>query len=151
MEGKYLIFYSDKRKFLLDFEDIKIIIPAKMPEPIPDFPSYVMGLLTYEGAPVPIINLRTRFGYEPKEITDRDCIIITAGEKSVGLLCDKIDGFAEFEKDKILPPPDLNEEASARFLKGEFLLDSTPCYVLSPELIIKPEDEKTVLNIGNNL
>lgn len=151
MEGKYLIFYSDNRKFLLDFEDIKIIIPARELEPIPDFPDYVTGLLTYEGVPVPVINLRTRFGYEQKEITDRDCIIITTGEKSVGLLCDRIDGFAELDKDKILPPPDLNEEASARFLKGEFLLGSTPCYVLSPELIIKPEDEKTVLGSGKKL
>ena len=151
MDEKYLIFYSDEHRFCLRFEDVKIIIAAVQPTPIPDFPDYVMGTVTHYGEAVPVINLRTRFNYTPKKLSDRDCIIITDGEKKVGLLCDRIEGFIEVSDSAVMPPPDLSEEASARFLKGEFLAaDKSPCYILSPELIIKPEDEKAVLSNGSD-
>lgn len=145
METKHLVFTTDNRTFALNFSDIKVIVPATEPKKIPDFPDYVSGTITNDGVVVPVINLRKRFGYEDKQISDRDCIIITEGEKSVGLLCDSISGFKELSSDKILPPPNINEEASAKFLCGEFLLDDNlPCYILSPLLILKSGDERKI-------
>lgn len=84
--SRYLIFTSAGRSFSLPFEDIKIIIAAQTPTPVPDFPDYMPGTVVNEGEVVPVIDLRRRFHYEPKEISDRDCIIITMGEEvSVGL------------------------------------------------------------------
>ena len=92
--SRYLIFASAGRSFSLPFEEIKIIIAAQTPTPVPDFPDYVPGTVVNEGEVVPVIDLRRRFHYESKEISDRDCIIITMGEEvSVGLLCDSVTGF----------------------------------------------------------
>lgn len=148
MNGKYLIFYVDEHRFSLRFEDVKVIIAAEKPSPIPDFPDYVQGLVTTAyGDTVPVIDLRKRFNYTDKAFSDRDCIIVTAGEKKVGLLCDRIEEFIEVDDEKISPPPDLNEEANARFIKGEFLMaDKSTCYILTPELVIRPEDEQKVLD-----
>ena len=41
--SRYLIFTSAGRSFSLPFEDIKIIIAAQTPTPVPDFPDYVPG------------------------------------------------------------------------------------------------------------
>lgn len=145
MENKYLVFTTDNRTFSMNFSDIEIIVPATQPKKIPDFPDYVAGTVTNGEKIVPVINLRKRFGYADKEISDRDCIIVTTGEKSVGLLCDSISGFREMNAEKILPPPNINKEASAEFLVGEFLLeDNSPCYVLSPLLVIKERDREKI-------
>ena len=125
--SRYLIFTSAGRSFSLPFEDIKIIIAAQTPTPVPDFPDYVH--------------------YEPKEISDRDCIIITMGEEvSVGLLCDNVAGFTDIPEDKLCKAPNVNEEACADFLKGEFLLEGKPCYVLDSEKVIKLSDREKVAN-----
>ena len=100
--SRYLIFTSAGRSFSLPFEDIKIIIAAQTPTPVPDFPDYVPGTVVNEGEVVPVIDLRRRFHYESKEISDRDCIIITMGEEvSVGLLCDSVTGFTDIPEDKL--------------------------------------------------
>mgnify|MGYP003195745018 FL=1 len=142
--SRYLIFTSAGRSFSLPFEDIKIIIAAQT---VPDFPDYVPGTVVNEGEVVPVIDLRRRFHYEPKEISDRDCIIITMGEEvSVGLLCDNVAGFTDIPEDKLCKAPNVNEEACADFLKGEFLLEGKPCYVLDSEKVIKLSDREKVAN-----
>jgi hypothetical protein len=45
--SRYLIFTSAGRSFSLPFEDIKIIIAAQTPTPVPDFPDYVPGIKFY--------------------------------------------------------------------------------------------------------
>ena len=145
--SRYLIFTSAGRNFSLPFGDIKIIIAAQAPTPVPDFPDYVPGTVVNEGEVVPVIDLRRRFHYEPKAISDRDCIIITMGEEvSVGLLCDSVTGFTDIPEDTLCKAPNVNDEACADFLKGEFLLEGTPCYVLDSEKVIKLSDRSTVIN-----
>lgn len=143
-ENKYLIFYADGRAFSMCFSDVRLIIAAVQPSKIPDFPDYAEGTVVNGDRIVTVINLRKRFGYETKEISDRDCIIICTGEKNIGLLCDSISGFREIAQEDIQPPPDINSQANARFISGEFLLDGEPCYIITPELIVKEEDENSV-------
>ena len=107
--SRYLIFTSAGRSFSLPFEDIKIIIAAQTPTPVPDFP--------------------------------------TMGEEvSVGLLCDSVTGFTDIPEDKLCKAPNVNEEACADFLKGEFLLEGKPCYVLDSEKVINLSDREKVAN-----
>ena len=101
--SRYLIFTSAGRSFSLPFEDIKIIIAAQTPTPVPDFPDYVPGTVVNEGEVVPVI-------------------------------------------DKLCKAPNVNEEACADFLKGEFLLEDKPCYVLDSEKVIKLSDREKVAN-----
>lgn len=145
-DNKYLIFYADGKSFAMSFSDVKLIIAAVQPKKIPDFPDYAEGTVVSDGRIVTVINLRKRFGYEAKELSDRDCIIICTGEKSIGILCDSISGFREIASEEIQPPPDINSQANARFISGEFLLDGEPCYIITPELIVREEDENAVLH-----
>lgn len=140
-DNKYLIFSADGRSFSISFSDVQIIIPACEPQKIPDFPDYAPGTVVNGGKVVTVISIRRRFGYTDRKIADRDCIIVCTGEKSIGLLCDSISGFREVPPEEIQPAPDINSEANARFISGEFLLDGSPCYILKPELIIKEEDD----------
>jgi len=145
---KYLIFRVDGRSFSLPFADVKVIIAAEKPVPVPDFPEYIPGTVTNEEKVVPVIDLRKRFHYQPKEISDRDCIIITmSDERPVGLLCDGVYGFTELSPESLQPAPNINEEASASFIEGEFLMDETPCYVLSAEKVVKLNDKSVIDNL----
>lgn len=143
-DNKFLIFYADGKVFSMCFSDVKLIIAAVQPKKIPDFPDYAEGTVVNDDSIITVINLRKRFGYEAKEISDRDCIIICTGEKNIGLLCDSISGFREISQEEILPPPDINSQANARFISGEFLLDGEPCYIISPELIVREDDENII-------
>ncbi len=139
---KYLLFEAGEREFSVAFADILQIIAAEEPSPIPDFPDYVLGTIAFDGSVIPVISLRRRFHYEDKLISDRNCIIVVLSEdKRVGLLCDSVAGFTELNDGDIKPPTALNEEASARFLRGEVLLDDRHILLLDPIKLIKLGDE----------
>lgn len=147
IDENYLVFICDEKKFALSFKNVEVIVTGKKPTEIPDFPDYVMGTIVVYENTVTVINLRRRFGYTDKDFSDRDCIIVTPGKIRLGLLCDKADGFAVIKKDKILPPPDIEDETAGRFITGEFVDSSGEIiYIISPKLVIKPEDEDKIFN-----
>lgn len=140
--SRYLTFTVADHTFALRFSDVKIILADTKPQPIPDFPEYCIGTIIYEKKVIPIIDLRKRFHYQTKPASDRDCTIITESkEKSVGLLCDSITGFSEIDENDIMPPPEINDDMSVRFLSGEINSDGNVLYIINPELIIKLRDE----------
>lgn len=140
-DNKYLIFELAGSKYALCFSDVRVIIPAVQPEPIPDFPDYIAGDIVNEGETFTVIDLRVRFGLEKIAIGERSCIVICDTVKKIGVLVDSITGFNELAEGGLTPPPDINSQVNARFINGSFLVDGLPCYVISPELVIRPDDE----------
>ncbi len=146
-DNKYLLFSVGGKQFCISFSDVLLIIAAQEARRIPDFPDYVEGTIVNEGKTVTVIDLRKRFGYEDSGNNGHECIIICDGEKSLGLHCDNIINFVEKAPDEIQPPPDVNEQVNARFISGTFLVEGEPCYVLTPELIVRPDDEEKLANL----
>lgn len=140
--NKYLIFTVDDKTFGMGFSDVRLIVPCQNASPVPDLPDYVDGTIVNDGVTVTVINLRKRFGYPRRMKTDRECIIICDSKKSLGLLCDNITGFVEKDGEDIQPPPDVNDEVNPRFISGTFLHEGKPCFIITPDLVIRPDDEE---------
>ena len=75
---------------------------------------------------------------------NRDCFIVTNNlEKQVALLVNDIYGFSEVMPEQIQPAVELNEQACARFLIGEFTDEQgRECRIIDPEKVIKLGDER---------
>ncbi len=140
---KYLIFSVDGHIYSVNFKNVKQIIPAVLPERIPDFPDYVLGTVKYENKYIPVIDLTRRFGYDSGGVRLHDCFIVTnSTEKQAALLVNEIFGFAEIPDDKVQPAVELNEQASARFLAGMFTdPEGRECRIIDPERVIRLGDE----------
>ena len=141
---KYLIFSVDGHIYSVNFKNVKQIIPAEMPERIPDFPDYVLGTVKYENKYIPVIDLTRRFGYDFGGVRLHDCFIVTnSTEKQAALLVNEIFGFSEIPDDKVQPAVELNEQASARFLAGMFTdPEGRECRIIDPERVIRLGDER---------
>lgn len=152
--NKYLIFITDGRKFSVAFEDIKSIIVADKLTPIPEFPYYFAGTCTVENKTVPVIDSRKRFGFEPCGLTDRSCIIVCFyhnGEKKseIGIVADTISVMKEIPPQDIQPCAAVSSEAYTRYLKGVFIDEGEPCYIVSVSLMVNDCDKLAVESIQN--
>ena len=141
---KYLIFSVDGHIFSVNFKFVRQIVPATEPERIPDFPDYVPGTVSFENRYIPVIDLTRRFQYDFGGVRERDCFIVTNNvEHQVALLVNDIYGFCEVSPEQIQPAFELNEQACARFLVGEFTDDEgRECRIIDPEKVIRLSDEK---------
>lgn len=76
--------------------------------PLPHFPKHVRGLLDLRGRPVPVIDLRVRYGLDPVS-TDRSCIVVVQLDLTddsavqLGLIVDGIGDIISIAHGKVVP------------------------------------------------
>jgi purine-binding chemotaxis protein CheW len=87
--------------------------------PVPNAPAFVDGIVFSRGQVVPAINLRRRFGFEavPYDLSTR-ILVVSHGDRLVGLIVDSAREFIRIPADAIQPPPDIGGSVSGQHLSG---------------------------------
>src|SRR5271163_3877298 len=79
---------------------------------VPYAPHYVLGVMNLRGVIVPVINLRARFGLEPRPFYASTVVIVvrvssSRGEKTVGIVVDGVSEVYSVAASLIKPVPEL--------------------------------------------
>lgn len=86
---------------------------------VPGAPSFVAGLVQVRGKLVPIVDLRTRFGLEPRERSlDNRVIVVKVGSRVAGLLVDSAREVMQLDESSFEPPPSLVDSQASGFVKA---------------------------------
>jgi purine-binding chemotaxis protein CheW len=87
--------------------------------PVPNAAPFVDGVVFSRGQVVPVLNLRTRFGFEkaPYDLRTRLLVVQAAG-RVAGLVVDSAREFATIDTESIRPPHDAIGALSGRYLEG---------------------------------
>src|SRR6202047_3052365 len=86
---------------------------------LPNQPDYMRGVLNLRGVMVPIIDLRCRFGQGLTDATPVHVVIVVqVGNKTVGLLADRVLDIVSVEASRIQPVPQVSRSSQANFLSG---------------------------------
>ncbi len=156
----FLVFQVSGETFAIETEQISEIVRYKGLTPVPEFPDYVSGVAAVGERTVPVINAARRFRYEDMGIHPRKCIVIAfAGpadesgvRREIGLLADNVVKIRDVQADKVLPPPEVNSEAFTRYVKGSFIRSNgTPCFIVSPELMMSEEEKDDIYSAVEKL
>lgn len=88
--------------------------------PVPGAPHYVLGIINLRGNVVTVIDTRTRFGLDPKEIDDSSRIVIIEAENKqvVGILVDSVSEVVDLRSSEMEAAPNVGTEESAQFIQG---------------------------------
>lgn len=84
--GKYLIFQLGKEEFGAGVMKIREIMKMQEITTVPQTLPFVEGVINLRGRVIPVIDLRTKFGLERQEHTERTCIIVVRTQSSEGEL-----------------------------------------------------------------
>ena len=125
LSGKYLTFALGREEYGLEILKVREIIGYMEITAVPRTPPYVRGVINLRGQVISVVDLRGKFGMEPRERTDETCIIVVetrdlaAGRKlSTGVIVDRVREVLDVPADRIEPPPDMGTSADARFILG---------------------------------
>lgn len=101
---------------------------------IPNAPPHVRGVINLRGVIVPIFDLRARFGMGLTEPTRMHVVIIvTNGQRTIGLLVDTVSDIITVEPSVIRPVPEMGLAIDAGFLDGLAALDDRMVTLVSLE------------------
>ena len=86
---------------------------------LPNSPDFIKGVINLRGNVIPVVDVRTRFGFPSAEYTDLTRIIVIETEgKQVGLLVDNVYQVVRIPETSVDPPSDLISGVSEDFIKG---------------------------------
>lgn len=121
--GKYLTFQLGEESYGLEIMKAQEIIGMMRVTKVPRMPDFVRGVINLRGRVIPVIDLRRKFGLEPKPDTDRTCIIVCqvardGQQVTVGLIVDEVSEVLDIREDQIDPAPDFGGVVDTSFLLG---------------------------------
>jgi purine-binding chemotaxis protein CheW len=86
---------------------------------VPGCAPHVAGLVQIRGRVIPVIDLRVRFGLPPVARTlDSRVIVVTEGNRQVGLLADSARQVLRIEPEAFQAPPEIIREQSRGFVNS---------------------------------
>lgn len=118
-KGRFLDFLVGNEIFGIEIKYVTEIIGIQSITEMPEMPSYVKGIINLRGRIIPLIDVRLRFGKEPKAYDDRTCVIVVGvGGFSYGLIVDSVSEVLTIPEEEIAPLPGINASSGNRFVKN---------------------------------
>jgi len=121
--GKYITFRLDNEDYGLYILSVKEIIGLIKTTKVPRTPDFVRGVINLRGKVHPVIDLRKRFGLEPKEDDDRTPIIIVEVHQDdntqfIGIVVDSVSEVINLSKEDIENTPTFGVDLETDFILG---------------------------------
>ena len=110
---------------------------------VPNSPEFVSGVINLRGKVIPIINLRKRFGFPPKE-SDRNTriIVVELGEMVVGFIVDAVSEVLRIPKNITEPPPSIIAGIGSEYITSVAKLENRLLILLDLERILLEKEKR---------
>ena len=107
------------------------------------------GVINFRGKVIPIIELRKRFGFPPKE-KDKNTriIVVELGEAVIGFIVDAVQEVIRIPKNITEPPPPIVAGIGSEYITAVAKLENRLLILLDPDRILL-EKEKQQLAMTN--
>jgi len=110
---------------------------------VPNSPEFVTGVINLRGKVIPIINLRKRFGFPPKE-DDKNTriIVVELGGMVVGFTVDAVSEVLRIPKNITEPPPSMVAGIGSEYITAVAKLENRLLILLDLERILKDKEKQ---------
>jgi purine-binding chemotaxis protein CheW len=116
---QFITFRVDGREYGVDIRCISEVKGWTETDSLPGMPYDTRGVLNLRGVVVPIYDIRARFGGGATEVDKTNVIIIvTIGERQVGMLADGVSDIITLSGGEVMPVPDVGDPLPQQVMAG---------------------------------
>ncbi len=117
--GKFLTFYLAEEEYGVEILKVQEIIGLLPVTSVPRTPHFIRGVINLRGKVIPIVDLRLKFGMEPKESTAETCIIVVHVQGiEMGIIVDKVSEVMNISAKDIDPAPSFGSDVKTDYILG---------------------------------
>ncbi len=137
---QFVTFTLNNEEYAVDILSVQEINRITEITQVPNSEDYVEGVVNLRGKVIPIINLRTKFGFEEKPKDDSSRIIIMEiNNITNGLIVDAVSEVLRIPSSIIEPTPPMSSEQNGQFIRGIAKLDNRLIILLDINKLIGAE------------
>ncbi len=123
LAGKYLTFKLGAEEYGLEILKVQEIIKMMEITKVPRTPDFVQGVINLRGKVISVVDLRLKFGLEPKDTTDKTCVIVVqiraaSSTLITGITVDEVSEVLDITPDQIEPAPEFGAAVDTAFILG---------------------------------
>jgi purine-binding chemotaxis protein CheW len=142
---QYLTFMLGGEVFAIGILHIKEIIEYGHLTTVPMMPAFIRGVINLRGAVVPVVDLASRFGRKPGEVTRKSCIVIIELDveeetQVVGVVVDAVNEVLEIAGSDIEPPPSFGTRIRSDFIAGMGKVQERFVIILNVNKVLSSEE-----------
>ncbi|MTI08858.1 chemotaxis protein CheW [Curvivirga aplysinae] len=138
---QFVTFTIGSEEYGVDIMSVREIKGWSETTMLPNTPEYMRGVLNLRGLIVPIFDLRCRFGGGFTEVTNLHVvIIITVGERFVGILVDAVSDILTIEADEVRGVPKMERRVDNEFLSGLVTVEERMVALLDAAKLFNSKD-----------
>jgi len=104
--------------FAFNIFQVERILRWERPTPLPKAPDFLEGMLTYQGAPIPVVDLRKRFNVEAPVKEETRVIVVEWDAGRVGVIVDAVAEVLRVPAAEVTPPPGIVRGLAAEYISG---------------------------------
>jgi purine-binding chemotaxis protein CheW len=139
---KVLIFSINGEYYATDIMEVERIIGFEDTIKLPDSPSFVEGVITYEGNVLPVISLAKKFNLAYGEKNqDSKIIVAKQSNNKIGIIVDVVSEVKDVNTKSIENPPEIAAGISKRYIKGLIKIDKKIIIFLNLGTILTDEEK----------
>ncbi len=115
----YLTFLVRDQEYGVEIRHVTEIVGLQVITDIPNVPHYVRGVINLRGTVIPVVDVRLRFGLEPRDYDDRTCVIVVSfDEEVVGIVVDRVSEVVTVPPEDIDPPSAVIQGVQDHYILG---------------------------------
>ena len=123
LAGKYMGFKLDAEHYGIAILKVQEIIGLMTITAVPRTPEFVRGVINLRGKVIPVVDLRLKFGLQPKENTELTCVMVVQVEMhdtlvTMGIIVDQVSEVMDIQAGQVEPPPSFGDPEAEKFLLG---------------------------------
>jgi len=117
-EIQVVSFRVGEQEFGLNVFQVERILRYERPAPLPKSPDFLEGVVTFEGTPVPVVDLRKRLSMKAEQADETRMMVLDIEGNRVGIVVDQVLDVMRVDGGAITAPPPLVKGLAAEYISG---------------------------------
>lgn len=142
---RYLCFRIANDEFAMPLLSVKQVIGMPEVTPVPQVPSYFVGIMNLRGQVISVIDLRQKLGIKATDNQDKSVIIFDLDSHSIGLVVDEVHSVLSPEQNHMSPPPDLGRTPASDYITAVYRREDRLILVMDMMRVLSKEDRNAAM------
>ena len=127
--------------FAFNIFQVERILRYEAPAPLPKAPEFLEGVLQYQGAAIPVVDLRKRLSAEAPVREDTRTVILEFEGGKIGVIVDTVMEVLQLAAQAVTPPPGIVRGLAAEYIAGLVVQDGRTIVVLNTNKLLSSKEK----------
>lgn len=134
-------FHVAGQDFAFNIFQVERVLRYEPPAPLPRAPDFLEGVIRYQNAPVPVIDLRKRLSVAAPVREETRVVVVQHEGGRIGAVVDDVAEVLQVSADEVTPPPGIVRGLAAEYITGIVVQGARTVVVLNTGKLLTSQEK----------